>query len=121
MKILLDNCVDARVARLLTGHEVRTAVETGWERLQNGELLDAASNHFDVFVTVDKNIPYQHSLDRARISILELNTRLSRYHEFVELTPCLPQAIEHTRTHRFVSIRAGCTIELLAPIRTGTP
>jgi hypothetical protein len=36
MRILLDNCVDIRFARLITGHEVRHARDLGWQDLSNG-------------------------------------------------------------------------------------
>jgi predicted nuclease of predicted toxin-antitoxin system len=55
VKILLDECVDWRLARDLVGHEVKTARQMGWATITNGELLALASKHFDVFVTVDRN------------------------------------------------------------------
>lgn len=120
MKLLLDNCVDAGVASLFDAHEVCTSIELGWARLQNGELLDAAAMTFDVFVTVDKNIRHQHNLDRLRISILELNVARSRFKELSQLQPWIAQALEHLRTHRFVSLSAGGSFELLAPFRSNT-
>jgi hypothetical protein len=44
VKILLDECVDRRLARDLTGHEVR-----GWTGITNGDLLALAEKEFDVF------------------------------------------------------------------------
>ena len=54
MKILLDECVDRRFARDLTGHEVTTVPKHGWSGIKNGELLGLAQNEFDAFVTVDR-------------------------------------------------------------------
>jgi hypothetical protein len=37
--------------------------DLGWDRLTNGELLDAAeANGFDLLLTTDKNIRYQQNL-----------------------------------------------------------
>ena len=39
MRILLDECVPARLGRELIGHEVRTVPEMGWASKENGALL----------------------------------------------------------------------------------
>jgi hypothetical protein len=55
MRIFLDECVDWRLARDLTGHEVASARQMGWTAIANGELLALAAQRFEVFVTVDRN------------------------------------------------------------------
>jgi len=62
VKVLLDECVDWRLARDIIGHEVKTARQMGWTTITNGELLKLASEHFDVFVTVDRNLAFQQNL-----------------------------------------------------------
>jgi hypothetical protein len=59
VRVLLDECVDRRLARELAGHEVTTAPLKGWAGIQNGELLKLAEKEFDVFVTVDRNLSFQ--------------------------------------------------------------
>lgn len=54
MKILLDECVDWRLAHEITGHQVKTAREMGWDTIKNGELLALAEKDFDIFLTVDR-------------------------------------------------------------------
>ncbi len=57
----------------LEGHTVRTAAQEGWDRLRNGELLNAAeAAGFDVLLTTDKNMRYQQNLTRRRIAIILL-------------------------------------------------
>jgi hypothetical protein len=52
---------------------VRTAAQEGWDRLSNGELLNAAEvTGFDVFVTTDKNMRHQQNLTGRKISIVVL-------------------------------------------------
>lgn len=58
-KILLDECIDRRLARQISGHEVKTAPEMGWAGLDNGELLARAEKEFDIFITVDRNLTFQ--------------------------------------------------------------
>ena len=39
MKLLLDECIDRRLAKEIGGHEVVTVPQAGWAGIQNGELL----------------------------------------------------------------------------------
>ena len=57
----------------LKGHVVVEAVERGWERLENGALLDAAeAAGFEIFVTADKNMRYQQNLAGRKIAVVVL-------------------------------------------------
>jgi hypothetical protein len=48
VKVLLDECVDWRLARDISGHSVKTARQMGWTTIKNGELLSLAAAEFDV-------------------------------------------------------------------------
>jgi len=52
VRLLLDECVDRRLARDIHGHDVSTVSELGWAGIRNGELLARSAGRFDVFVTV---------------------------------------------------------------------
>lgn len=66
MRLLLDESVPAKPRRHLPDHDVRTAVEMGWSGVKNGRLLALAGQHFDVLITVDKNMPFQQDLRTLR-------------------------------------------------------
>ena len=51
MRVLLDECVDRRLARHLQQFIVRTVPEMGWATIKDGALLVLAEREFDVFVT----------------------------------------------------------------------
>jgi len=51
MKILFDQGVPAPLRRALTAHSVSTVYEVGWHELDNGELLKAAEQQFDILIT----------------------------------------------------------------------
>ena len=55
MRILLDECVDRRLAKAIPQHDVKTVPQMGWPGIKNGELLALAAGEFEVFVTVDRN------------------------------------------------------------------
>jgi len=75
VKILLDECVDWRLSRAIVGHDVKTARQMGWLTIKNGELLALASDAFDVFVTVDRNLSFQQNLGAWPIAVIVLQAR----------------------------------------------
>ena len=81
MRLLLDECLDARLRRNLPGHDVSTVQREGWSGVKNGRLLAqiAASGRFDVFVTVDKNMPHQQNLRVIPFAVVVLRARSNRY------------------------------------------
>ena len=75
MKVLLDENLPRKLAGHLVGHECRTVVVCGWSGKKNGDLLALADPQFDVFLTLDKNLPYQQNLDTKRIAVLIVRAR----------------------------------------------
>lgn len=115
MRLFLDNCLDWRVGRLLTGHQVSHAKDLGWEILENGRLLSAAAEAgFDVVITVDKKMRSQQNLDALPISILEIDSPDSRLPEVQRLIPFILAALPDCRRFRFISVDQAGRIERLA-------
>ena len=94
MKVFLDECVDWRLARDIVGHDVKSAHQMGWASIKNGELLTLASQHFDVFVTVDRNLSFQQNLDSFSIAVIVLQAKTNRLANLRPLVPNLLAAIE---------------------------
>ncbi len=70
MRVLPDNNVDHRFARLLQGHDVIHARQMGWARLFNGDLICAAeTENFAVMITADKNMRYQQNIETCEIAL----------------------------------------------------
>jgi hypothetical protein len=78
VKVFLDECVDWRLARDIVGHDVKTARQMGWTTIKNGTLLTLASEHFDAFVTVDRNLSFQQTLDSFSIAVVVLQAKTNR-------------------------------------------
>lgn len=77
MRILFDHNIPAPLRRYLSGHQVDTARERGWEGLNNGELLGAGErNNYEVFITADQSIRHQQNLTMRGIAILVLTDNL---------------------------------------------
>jgi predicted nuclease of predicted toxin-antitoxin system len=89
VKILLDECVDQRLAEDITGHEVHTVKQMGWKSKKNGDLLSLAVSHFEVFVTTDRNLSFQHNLQRFNIAVVVLTARTNRLGDLRSIVPAL--------------------------------
>jgi len=75
MKVLFDHGTPAPLRRHLTGHSVDRSAENGWDRLENGELIQRAEKEgYDVIVTTDQGMRHQQNLSDRRISIVVLLT-----------------------------------------------
>ncbi len=94
MRVLLDECVDWRLARDIVGHDVKTARQMGWTTIKNSALLTLASEHFEVFVTVDRNLSFQQNLDTFSIAVIVLQAKTNRLADLRPLVPRLLIAIE---------------------------
>jgi hypothetical protein len=75
VKILFDQGTPVPLRRSLAGHEVLTAFEQGWSKLQNGDLLRATeAAGFEAIVTTDHSLRYQQNLAGRRLAIVVLLT-----------------------------------------------
>lgn len=88
MLILFDNGTPAPLRHALAGHVVVEALERGWDRLANGELIAAAeAAGFELLLTTDKNMRYQQDLTNRKLAFVVLGNQqwptLRRYAERV--------------------------------------
>jgi len=91
VKLLLDECVPARLARFWTDHSVITVSSRGWAGIKNGELLALAEKEFDAFITVDRKIATQQDLTKLKIPALLLRART---HRLESIRPLVPELLE---------------------------
>ncbi|HTU00021.1 MAG TPA: DUF5615 family PIN-like protein [Rhizomicrobium sp.] len=90
MRIFLDECIDGRLANDIAGHDVRTAKQMGWSAIKSGTLLALASEQFDIFLTVDRNLSYQQNL-AGRLAVIVLRAKSNR---LTDLRPLIPRRLE---------------------------
>jgi hypothetical protein len=91
--VLLDECVDRRLAGDIHGHDVKTVPDLGWAALKNGELLARAEHEFEAFVTVDRSLPFQQDLSRFSIAVIVLRAPSNRLTDLRGLLPQLLAAL----------------------------
>ena len=68
-------------------------LEMDWSGVKNGKLLALAADEFDVFVTVDKNLPYQQNLTTLPVAVIVLNAVSNELSALLILLPSLEQAL----------------------------
>lgn len=88
MRVLLDECVPKKLRQELPDHDVRTVVEMGWGGITNGAFLERTAGHFDVFLTVDKNLKDQQNLALLPIAIIVV---IARSNDINMLRPLMPK------------------------------
>jgi predicted nuclease of predicted toxin-antitoxin system len=75
VKVLLDEDVPHPLGRQLLGHQVSTVVGLGRGGVKNGKLLKLlAAEGFEVFVTGDKNLQNQQTIEGRPFAVVVLST-----------------------------------------------
>lgn len=89
MRILLDECLPKGLAARLLGHEVATVPQAGWASFKNGRLLRqiADSRKYDVFITVDKNLPGHGRTGTLPFAIVVVRAKSNRLEHILPFGP----------------------------------
>jgi predicted nuclease of predicted toxin-antitoxin system len=91
MRILLDECLPRPLKRDLLSNEAVTVTEMQWSGIENGNLLRLAETQFDVFLTVDSNLPYQHNMSSYDVAIVVI---AAQNNKIDTLRPFVPKILE---------------------------
>jgi predicted nuclease of predicted toxin-antitoxin system len=89
MRILLDECLPKDLAKELFGHEVKTVPQAGWSSISNGKLLKliATTRNFEIFLTMDKNLPHQNKIQNLPFAIIVLRAQSNRVPHVLPFAP----------------------------------
>lgn len=90
MKILLDECIDRRLAREFVEYDIKTVPQMGWAGIKDGQLLTLAAAEFDVFITVDRNLSFQQNIPQFDIAVIVLQVPSNR---LADLKPLVPRIL----------------------------
>lgn len=76
MKILLDENLPHDFRHFFAEHEAFTIAYFGWKGVQNGELLRrAAEERFDVLVTMDVGVEFEHNPSTLPVAVLIIRAK----------------------------------------------
>lgn len=105
MKQPLDESLPEPLKKELPGHDVEAVREAGWSGKSNGELLALASREFDIFITPDRNLRFQHNLRMITLGVIVLECRSNRIEKILPLVPSLKQAVMKVRPGQVAHVR----------------
>ena len=106
MRLLLDECIPARLRKALPSHEVSTVGLEGWSGIKNGKLLALAAAGFDALMTVDKNLPYQQNMTTLPIAVLVLDAKSNELPYLLPLLPALEAVLKNLVKGSYVLVAA---------------
>jgi hypothetical protein len=92
-RLLLDENLPRLLGLRLTGHHARTVQQSGWSGLKNGHLLRRAADSYDVFLTMDRSIPFQQSVSGLDISVLIVRAPSNKLASLEAFLPAILAAI----------------------------
>ena len=106
MKILLDESLPTKLQRDFgKEHEVWTVKDKGWFGKKNGALLKLMiEDSFEIFITVDRNLPYQQSLEQLPLIIIVLCAVNNRRETLKALVPKIFERIATGRLQNVIQI-----------------
>jgi predicted nuclease of predicted toxin-antitoxin system len=87
MKILFDECVPVDLRKFFDQHTIVTVTEKGWMGIKNGKLLTLASEEFDVFITVDKNLSFQQNASALPVPVIVIHSFSNKVKHLAILVP----------------------------------
>ena len=106
MKILLDESLPRKLKNEFgKEHDVWTVRDKGWLGYKNGVLLKLmVDNGFELFVTVDRNLPYQQNVERSGLIICVLCAIDNRLETLVKLIPKLFERLKESGLQNVIEI-----------------
>jgi hypothetical protein len=86
------------LAASLASVDVSTVADQGWLGISNGQLLALAAAEFDVFITLDRNLPFQQHLPKFDIAVILLRAKTNRIADLIVLVPELISIIPNAKS-----------------------
>jgi hypothetical protein len=98
LRVLLDENVDCLLKPLFDpAFRVVTVQEHEWTGKANSILLRLAAAGFDVFVTMDRNLPYQQNLKALDLAVVVIHARSNAFAHVEPLMPHVNEAVHAAR------------------------
>lgn len=107
MKILLDENIDVRFKKLFinSSHDVYTVRDMKWNGIKNGDLLQLLKDHhFDCWIVVDKNIPYQQNISNLPCLIIVLDVYRNTLKHISKFYASVSNVLENVSERKIVVI-----------------
>jgi len=97
VRVLLDEQLPVDLARELHGHQVDTVVGRGWTGVKNSDLLRRMGGDYDVLVTMDRGVEFQHNIPALPYGVVLVRATSNRMQHLRPLVPAILDAIAATK------------------------
>ena len=105
MQIVLDECVNPRVKRLLdTDHDVSTVLELGWGGFPDHLLVERMQGRCEVFLTIDRGFEHEHNLSSLTFGIVIVHVPRNHLAHFKPLREKISQALSSVKPGEVIHV-----------------
>jgi len=97
VRVLLDDQLPVDLGPELHGHQVDTVVGRGWTGVKNSDLLRRMRGDYDVLVTMDRGVEFQHNIPALPYGVVLVRAASNRMQHLRPLVPTILDAIATTK------------------------
>lgn len=96
MKVFLDEQLHVNLKVYLSSFNVFEPNDFGWQGFQNGELRERLNERkFDIFITADKNIPFQQNFQKINFCIFLVDVPTSKWEHLSLFVPKIQNLLQN--------------------------
>jgi hypothetical protein len=96
MKVFLDEQLHVNLKIYLSSYNVFEPKDFGWQGYQNGVLRQKLNDRkFDIFITADKNIPFQQNLQKINFCIFYVDTPSTKWAHLSLFVPKIQNLLQN--------------------------
>jgi len=105
VRIVLDECVNPRVERLLKdNHAVSAVLGLGWGGLPDKILVQRLQGRCDVFLTIDRGFEHEHNLSSLGFGIVIVHVARNRFADYQALQAQTRRAVSAVRPGEVIHV-----------------
>ena len=105
MRVLIDECLDWRLCRAITGHFCVSVQKMGWSGFTNGALLEKAEQEFDVFLADDHNLNLQQNVASFNLAVVILRAESTQLRHTLPLMDKLVRLLPSLVSGQVINLR----------------
>jgi hypothetical protein len=105
VRIVLDECVNPRVERLLENdHAVFTVLGLGWGGLPDNILVERLRGRCEVFMTIDQGFEHEHNLSLLGFGVVIVHVPRNRLAHYEAIRDEISQAVSSVRPGEVIHV-----------------
>jgi predicted nuclease of predicted toxin-antitoxin system len=106
MRLLIDEQFPFDYVAMLAGPTVLHVHSLGWMGVKNGALLRQAHGVCEVFVTLDKSLPFQQNIKILPFGVVVVRAKSNRIDDLKPLVPEILEAAKNVKPGQVIYVGA---------------